>query len=80
MKYITGLIDIDRFLMYANIPSHTLPGGGTGGKDGYFQLTVLLETNIKNANAQKMIKYEHFITDKTTRDVSVHTFEIGYRI
>ena len=28
-KYITGLIDIDRFLMYADIPSHTLPGGGT---------------------------------------------------
>ena len=29
IKYITGLIDIDRFLMYADIPSHTLPGGGT---------------------------------------------------
>ena len=36
MKYITGLIDIDQFLMYAGIPSHTIPGGGTGGKDGYF--------------------------------------------
>jgi len=29
IKYITGLIDTDRFLMYADIPSHTLPGGGT---------------------------------------------------
>ena len=29
IKYITGLIDIDRFLMHADIPSHTLPGGGT---------------------------------------------------
>ena len=29
IKYITGLIDIDRFFMYADIPSHTLPGGGT---------------------------------------------------
>jgi len=36
-----------------------------------FELTVPLETNIKNANAQKMNKYEHFITDITTRDVSV---------
>ena len=26
-----------------------------------------------------MNKYEHFITDITTRDVSVHTFEIGSR-
>ena len=26
---------------------------------------------------QKMNKYEHFITDITTRDVSVHPFEIG---
>ena len=24
-------IDIDRFLMYADIPSHILPGGGGGG-------------------------------------------------
>ena len=32
-----------------------------------FELTVPLETNIKNANAQKMNKYEHFITDITTR-------------
>ena len=31
-----------------------------------FELTVPLETNIKNANAQKMNKYEHFITDITT--------------
>ena len=30
-----------------------------------FELTVPLETNIKNANAQKMNKYEHFITDIT---------------
>lgn len=44
-----------------------------------FELTVPLETNIKNANAQKMNKYEHFITDITTRDVSVHPFEIGSR-
>ena len=29
IKYITGLIDIDRLLMYADIPSHTLPGGCT---------------------------------------------------
>ena len=26
IKYITGLIDIDRLLMYADIPFHTLPG------------------------------------------------------
>ena len=38
--------------------------------------TVPMETNIKNANTQKMNKYEHFITDITTRDVSVHPFEI----
>ena len=44
-----------------------------------FELTVPLETNIKNANTQKINKYEHFITDITTRDVSVHTFEIGSR-
>ena len=43
------------------------------------ELTVPLETNIKNANTQKMNKYEHFITDVTTRDVSVHPFEIGSR-
>ena len=43
-----------------------------------FELTVPLETNIKNANAQKMNKYEHFITD-ITRDVSVNPFEIGSR-
>ena len=30
-------------------------------------------------NAQKMNKYEHFITDIATRDVSVHPFEIGSR-
>ena len=44
-----------------------------------FELTVPLETNIKNANAQKMNKYEHFITDITTRDASVHPFEISSR-
>ena len=33
--------------------------------------------NIKNANTQTMNKYEHFLTDITTRDVSVHPFEIG---
>ena len=99
IKYITGLIDIDRFLMYADIPSKTLPGGGTvpphllvtaqkpdlvimdriEEKMDIFELTVPLETNIKNANTQKMNKYEHFITDITTRDVSVHPFEIGSR-
>ena len=44
-----------------------------------FELTVQLETYIKNANTQIMNKYEHFITDITTRDVSVHPFEIGSR-
>ena len=44
-----------------------------------FELTVLLETNIKNANTQKMNKYKHFITDITTRDVSVYPYEIGSR-
>ena len=39
-----------------------------------FELTVPLKTNIQNANTQKMNKYEHFITDITTRDVSVHPF------
>ena len=34
-----------------------------------FELTVPLEKNIKDANTQKMNKYEHFITDITTRDV-----------
>ena len=48
-------------------------------KINIFELTVPLETNIKNANTQKMNKYEHFITDITTRDVSVHPFEIGSR-
>jgi len=36
-------------------------------------------TNIKNVNTQKMNKYEHFIKNITTRDVSVHSFEIGSR-
>jgi len=31
-----------------------------------FELTVPLETYMKNAKAQKMNKYEHFITEKTT--------------
>ena len=72
--------------MYADIPSKTLPGGGTvpphllvtaqkpdlviidrmEEKMDIFELTVPLETNIKNANTQKMNKYEHFITDITT--------------
>ena len=29
IKYITDLIDIDRFLMYADISFHNLPGRGT---------------------------------------------------
>ena len=29
-----------------------------------FELTVSFETNIKNANTQKINKYEHFITDE----------------
>ena len=33
--------------------------------------------NIKNANTQKMNKYEHSITDITTKYVSVHPFKIG---
>ena len=41
-----------------------------------FELAVPLETNIKNANTQKMNKYEQFITDIKTRDVSVHPFKI----
>ena len=45
-----------------------------------FELTVPLETNIKNARAQKLTKYEHFITEITTyRDVSVQPFEISLR-
>ena len=44
-----------------------------------FEFTVSLEINIQNANTQKMNKYEHFITDITARDVSVHHFEIGSR-
>ena len=41
------------------------------------RITVQLETNILNANTLKMNKYEHFITDITTRDVSVDPFEIA---
>ena len=82
--------------MYADIPSHILPGGGTVSPNllvitqkpdlviidrmeermEIFELTVPLETNIKNVNTQKMNKYEHFIKNITTRDVSVHSFEI----
>ena len=40
---------------------------------------VVVEANIQNANTQKMNKYEHLITDITTRNVSVHPFEIGSR-
>ena len=43
--------------------------------DIFEHTTVPLESNIKNANTQKMNKYEHFITDIITRDVSVHPFE-----
>ena len=43
-----------------------------------FELTAPLETTIKNANALKMNKYEHFITDKTTRDVSVLTKKLHF--
>ena len=34
-----------------------------------FELIVPLEKNVQNDNTQKMNKYEHFITDITTRDV-----------
>ena len=40
----------------------------------------VVEANIQNANTQNMNKYEHFITDITTRDMSVHPFEIGSRV
>ena len=45
----------------------------------FFEVTVSLETNIQNANAQKMNMFEDFITDITTKDVSVHSFEISSR-
>ena len=48
-------------------------------KRNIFELTVPLKTNTKNVNTQKMNKYEHFMTDITTREVSVHSFEIGSR-
>ena len=38
-----------------------------------FELTVPLETNIKNANNQKMNKYEHLITDITTIGLCLFT-------
>ena len=44
-----------------------------------FELTVPLETNIQNANTQKMNKYEHFITDIINRDMPIYHFEIGSR-
>jgi len=44
-----------------------------------FELIVPLEKNVQNDNTQKMNKYEHFITDITTRDVPVHPFEIDSR-
>ena len=44
-----------------------------------FELTVPLETNIQNANTQKMNKYEHFFTDMITWDVPIRPFEIGLR-
>ena len=94
IKYITGLIDIGRFLMYADIQGEVLSPHPhllvTAEKPDlviidrmeekiFLSLLSCMETNIKNANAQKMNKYEHFITDITTRDVSVHPFEIGSR-
>ena len=39
------------------------------------ELTVPLETNLQNANTQKMNKYEHYIRDITPRDVSVLPFK-----
>ena len=92
IKYITGLIDIGRFLMYADIQGEVLSPHPhllvTAEKPDlviidrmeekiFLSLLSCMETNIKNANAQKMNKYEHFITDITTRDVSVHPFEIA---
>ena len=40
---------------------------------------VIIDRMEEKMNALKMNKYEHFITDITTRDVSVHPFEIGSR-
>ena len=40
---------------------------------------LITKSNIKNANTQNMNNYEHFITDITTRDVSVHPFEFSSR-
>ena len=38
-----------------------------------FELTVPLETNIKNANTQKMNNYEHFITNITILGMCLFT-------
>ena len=40
---------------------------------------VIIDRMEEKMNALKMNKYEHFITDITTRDVSVHPFEICSR-
>ena len=42
-----------------------------------FELTVTLETNIKNANTQKINILSQI--KKNSKDVSVHPFEIGSR-
>ena len=80
MKHNVELISLSnrnvKFKM--DIYRYTLPGGGILFPP-HLLVTVPLGTNIKNANAQKMNKYEHFITDITTRDVSVHPFEISSR-
>ena len=70
--------------MYADIPSHTIPGGGTVPPPMLLVTAekpdlVIIDRMEEKMNALKMNKYEHFITDITTRDVSVHPFEIGSR-
>ena len=74
-----GLADLSRDLNSLNSASDLVIIDRMEEKMDIFELTVPLETNIKNANTHQMNKYEHFITDITTRDVSVHPFEIGSR-
>ena len=71
--------DLSRDLNSLNSASDLVIINRMEKKMDIFELTVPLEKNIKDANTQKMNKYEHFITDITTRDVSVHPFEIGSR-
>ena len=73
------LADLSRDLNSLNSASDLVSINRMEKKMDIFELTVPLEKNIKDANTQKMNKYEHFITDITTRDVSVHPFEIGSR-